>query len=80
MTLVEPRQQGKTSLINRLNGLFATQDYVFAYADLTTFDRTNEGGLVWLPLRLATATDGVYLSRQSARITDQWKHLAELSL
>jgi hypothetical protein len=42
ITLVEPRQQGKTSLINRLMGQFQLQGYWFTYADLTTFDKTNE--------------------------------------
>jgi hypothetical protein len=34
VTLVEPRQHGKTSLINRLIGQFSTQGYFFAYRDL----------------------------------------------
>jgi hypothetical protein len=34
ITLVEPRQHGKTSLINRLIGQFSSQRYVFAYRDL----------------------------------------------
>jgi hypothetical protein len=33
-TLVEPREHGKTSLINRLIGQFSTQGYAFAYRDL----------------------------------------------
>jgi hypothetical protein len=42
ITLVEPRQQGKTSLISRLTGHMTPQGYTFAYADLTTFDKTDE--------------------------------------
>jgi hypothetical protein len=42
ITLIEPRQQGKTSLIYRLMGDSASQDYIFAYADLTTAIRSNE--------------------------------------
>ena len=34
ITLVEPRQQGKTSLINRLIGQFSSQEYTFACRDL----------------------------------------------
>lgn len=34
ITLVEPRQHGKTSLINRLIGQFSSQGYTFAYRDL----------------------------------------------
>jgi hypothetical protein len=34
ITLVEPRQHGKTSLINRLIGQFSPQGYAFAYRDL----------------------------------------------
>lgn len=34
ITLVEPREHGKTSLINRLIGQFSTQGYAFAYRDL----------------------------------------------
>jgi len=34
ITLVEPRQQGKTSLINQLIGRFSSQGYTFAYRDL----------------------------------------------
>ena len=34
ITLVEPRQHGKTSLINRLIGQFSPQRYAFAYRDL----------------------------------------------
>ncbi len=42
ITLVEPRQQGKTSLINRLTARFQPQGYVFAYVDLTTLDKAAE--------------------------------------
>jgi hypothetical protein len=34
VTLVEPREHGKTSLVNRLIGQFSTQGYAFAYRDL----------------------------------------------
>ncbi len=34
ITLVEPRQHGKTSLINRLDGQFSPRGYAFAYRDL----------------------------------------------
>jgi hypothetical protein len=34
ITLVEPREHGKTSLVNRLIGQFSTQGYAFAYRDL----------------------------------------------
>ncbi len=42
ITIVEPRQQGKTSLINRLTGQFQSQSYLFPYVDFTTLDKTNE--------------------------------------
>jgi hypothetical protein len=42
ITLIEPRQQGKTSLIYHLMGDFIDQGYTFAYADLTTADRSHE--------------------------------------
>lgn len=42
ITLIETRQQGKTSLINQMIGHFQPLGYVFAYADLTTFDQTDE--------------------------------------
>lgn len=42
LTLVEPRQQGKSSLINRLIGRFETQKFVFAQSDLSTLDRSSE--------------------------------------
>lgn len=42
ITLVEPRQQGKTSLINRLSGQLVSHGFVFAYTDLTTLDKTDE--------------------------------------
>jgi hypothetical protein len=42
ITLIEPRQQGKTSLAYRLMGDFADQGCTFAYADLTTTDRSDE--------------------------------------
>lgn len=44
ITLFEPRQQGKTSLINRLIGSFAGMGYIFAYADLSTVERRTEEG------------------------------------
>jgi hypothetical protein len=42
ITLIEPRQQGKTSLIYRLMGPFADQGCIFAYTDLTTADGSDE--------------------------------------
>ena len=44
ITLFEPRQQGKTSLINRLIGSFSGMGYVFAYVDLSTVERRTEEG------------------------------------
>lgn len=42
ITLIEPRQQGKTSLVYRLMGDFTSQGFLFAYADLTTADRSDQ--------------------------------------
>lgn len=42
LSLIEPRQQGKTSMINHLMGQFRPLGYVFAYSDLTTLDKTSE--------------------------------------
>ena len=42
LSVVEPRQQGKTSLINRLHGHFRSKGYVFAFVDLTIPDKTDE--------------------------------------
>jgi len=41
ITLIEPRQQGKTSIINRLMGTFTPQGYIFAYIDLTTITKRS---------------------------------------
>ena len=41
ITLIEPRQQGKTSLINQLMGIFIPQGYIFAYIDLTTITKRS---------------------------------------
>jgi hypothetical protein len=43
ITLVEPRQQGKTSLINWLISELQSKDYLFAYIDLSTLDAQDEG-------------------------------------
>lgn len=42
LTIFEPRQQGKTSLINHLIGFFRPQGYVLPYVDLTTLNKTGE--------------------------------------
>jgi hypothetical protein len=42
LLLIEPRQQGKTSLINHLMCHPALSDVAFAYADVTTPDRSTE--------------------------------------
>lgn len=42
LLVVEPRQQGKTSLINSLACRQALSDTTFAYADVTTPSRSNE--------------------------------------
>lgn len=41
ITIIEPRQQGKTSLINRLTGDLRSQGYMLPYVDLTTLDKTR---------------------------------------
>lgn len=40
--VVEPRQQGKTSLINRVREYPSVADYLFVYLDLTTLDTESE--------------------------------------
>lgn len=47
ITLTEPRQQGKTSLIWRLCHALAPENYLFAYVDLTTLSRADE--VRWKP-------------------------------
>ena len=42
LLLIEPRQQGKTSLINHLMCHPALEDIAFAYLDVTTPDRSSE--------------------------------------
>jgi hypothetical protein len=44
LLVIEPRQQGKTSLINHLMCHPALGDRVFAYVDVTTPDRSTEAG------------------------------------
>ncbi len=46
ITLVEPRQHGKTGLINRLKNLFAPQGYAFAMRDLTP-DKVHAAECDW---------------------------------
>jgi len=46
LLLVEPRQQGKTSLINHLMRSSALGDTVLAYADVTTLDRVTEAAWI----------------------------------
>lgn len=58
ITLVEPRQQGKTSLVNSLVEHKRADGYVFAYADMTTFDRSSESTwyesfCTWILVQLA---------------------------
>lgn len=42
ITLIDPRQQGKTSLINRLTRHFQGCGYHFVYVDLMTLDRKSD--------------------------------------
>lgn len=62
ITLVEPRQQGKTSLINRVQRAFP-QGHVFAYMDLTGCDRQSEASWYeslcnWLWRQMRTSMGG----------------------
>jgi hypothetical protein len=40
--VIEPRQQGKTSLVNHLISRVAGENMAFVYVDVTTHDRTSE--------------------------------------
>ena len=42
IALIEPRQQGKTSLINHLMKKFISESYAFVYVDLTIMDKSDE--------------------------------------
>jgi len=42
LLIIEPRQQGKTSLINRLIHHHALDNMIFAYVDVSTLDRSTE--------------------------------------
>jgi hypothetical protein len=41
LLFIEPRQQGKTSLVVRLCTLLRQEDYIFVYIDIEDFDYTN---------------------------------------
>jgi hypothetical protein len=58
ITLVEPRQQGKTSLINKLIGRFTTQGFTFAVRDLTAAKSSGHSASDWY------TSVGSWLSRQ----------------
>ncbi len=58
MTLVEPRQHGKTSLINQLIGQFSPQGYTFAVRDLMAAKSSAASLADWY------ASLGKWLSRQ----------------
>jgi len=47
ITLVEPREHGKTSLINQLIGQFVPQRYVFAYRDLMAAKSSATSSANW---------------------------------
>lgn len=47
ITLVEPRQHGKTSLINRLIGQFSPQGYTFAVRDLMAAQASSTSPTEW---------------------------------
>lgn len=62
LSLIEPRQQGKTSMINHLMGQFRPLGYVFAYSDLTTLDRGSESAWYrslcdWVLRQTSSVTD-----------------------
>lgn len=42
LLIIEPRQQGKTSLINHLMDHFGPSAYLWVYVDVTTLDRSSE--------------------------------------
>ena len=58
ITLVEPRQHGKTSLINWAIGQFSPQGYTFAYRDLMAAKSSADSQADWY------ASLGKWLSRQ----------------
>lgn len=47
ITIVEPRQYGKTSLLNRLRSSFVTQGYVFTYRDLMAAKASATSPVSW---------------------------------
>jgi hypothetical protein len=67
ITLVEPRQHGKTSLINQLIGQFSSRGYVFATRDLMAAKSSATSPTDWY------ASLGKWLLRQLRFIPrDQW--------